>query len=88
MYVLAADQRKIVAELLPVEVEQHGAVMHLLLRHFVEDLGRGWELLTQAFGKAAINAAVLFLVGDGKRQHFLFGQVGKLFQGSLVDQAG
>ena len=79
LHVLAADQRQIFAEFLAVEVVEHGAVVHLLLGHLVEDLGRGGELLAQAFGEAAIDAAVLFLIGDGQRQHFLLGQVGKLF---------
>ena len=77
--VLAADQRQIFAEFLAVEVVEHGAVVHLLFGHLVEHLGGGGELLAQAFGEAAVDAAVLFLVGDGERQHFLLGQVGKFF---------
>ena len=80
--VLAADQRQIFAEFLPVEVVQHGAVVHLLVGHLVEHLGGGGELLAQAFGKAAVDAAVLLLVGDGERQHFLLGQVGKFLHGA------
>ena len=75
--VLAADQRQIVAEFLAVEVEQHGAMAHFFVRHLVEHLGGGRKLLAQAFGEAAIDAAVLFLVGDGEREHFLLGQIGK-----------
>ena len=78
---LAADQRQVFAEFRPVEVEQHGAVAHLLFRHLVEDLGRGRIFLAQPFGEAAIDTAVLVLVGDGKREDFLFGQVGKAFHG-------
>ena len=81
LHVLATDQRQIVAEFLAVEVEQHGAVVHFLFRHLVEYLGGGGKLLAQAFGETAIDAAVLFFVGDGKRQHFLFGEVGKSFHG-------
>ena len=65
-----------------VEVEQHGAVAHLLVGHLVEHLGRGGELLAQALGEAAIDAAVLFLVGDGERQDFLFGSSAKRFTGA------
>ena len=32
-------------------------------------------------GEAAIDAAVLFLVGDGEREDFLFGEIGKAFHG-------
>ena len=49
------------------------AVAHLLIGHFVEHLGRGRERLAQAFGKAAIDAAVLVLIGDGEREDFLLG---------------
>ena len=62
--------------------------MHLFFRHLVEHLGRGRKLRAQAFGKAAIDAAVLFLIGDGERQHFLFGQVGKSLHGGLGRWAG
>ena len=87
--VLAADQRQIFAEFLPVEVVEHGAVVHLLLGHLVEHLGGGGELLAQALGEAAVDAAVLFLVGDGERQHFLLGQIGKSFHGApLKSSAG
>jgi hypothetical protein len=77
--VLAADQRQVFAKFFAVEVIEHGAVMHLLLGHLVEHLGGGGKLLAQAFGEAAVDAAVLLLVGNGERQHFLFGQVGKVF---------
>ncbi len=80
--VLAADQRQVLAELLAVEIEQPGAVGDLFLRHLVEHLGGGGELLAQALGEAAVDAAVLLLVGDGQRQNFLFGQVGKSFHGA------
>ena len=59
-----------------------------LVRHLVEHLGGGGELLAQALGEAAIDAAVLLLVGDGQRQDFLLGQVGKLFHGRVLSIAG
>mgnify|MGYP001602846469 CR=1 FL=1 len=80
--VLAAYQRQIFAEFRAVEIEQHGPMMHFLVGHLVENLGGVGELLAQAFGEAAVNAAVLFLIGDGKRQHFLFGEIGKSFHGA------
>ena len=38
----------------------------------------------QPLGEAAIDAAVLFLVGDGEREDFLLGEVGEAFHGSLT----
>ena len=40
-------------------------------------LAEAGNALAQALGKAAIDAAVLFLVGDGEREDFLLGQIGK-----------
>ena len=82
--VLAADQRQIIAEFLPIEVEQHRAMVHLLLGHLVEDLGGGRILLAQTLGETAIDAAVFFLIGDRKRQNFLLGEVGKAFHGTSL----
>ena len=41
-------------------------------------------LLAQALGEAAIDAAVLVLVGDGEREDFLLGEVGKAFHNGLM----
>ena len=82
--VLAADQRQVVSELLPVHVDQHGAVADFLVGHLVEHLGRGWELLAQTLGEAAIDAAVLVLAGNGQRQDFLLGKFGKAFHNGLI----
>src|SRR5262249_50371215 len=84
LHILAADQRQIFAELRAVEVEQHGAVAHLLLRHLVEDLGRGGICLAQPLGEATIDAAILVLVGDGQRENLLFGEFGKTFHGPAL----
>jgi hypothetical protein len=59
-------------------------VPDFLVRHLVEHLGGRGKGLAQAFGEAAIDAAVLVLVGDGKRQDFLLGEVGETFQGNLM----
>jgi hypothetical protein len=59
-------------------------VAHLLLRHLVEHLGRGGVFLAQPLGEAAIDATVLLLVGDGEREDFLLGEVGKAFHGVPV----
>ncbi len=82
LHVLAADQRQVFAEFLPVEVDTACVRWRdLLVRHLVEHLGGGGKLLAQAFGEAAVDAAVLLLVGDGEREDFLLGQVGKAFHG-------
>ena len=77
--VLPADQRQVVSEFLAIEIEQHRAVMHFLFGHLVEYLCGGRELLAQTFGKTAIDAAILFLVGDGEGQNFLLAEIGKSF---------
>ncbi len=41
-------------------------------------------MLAQALGEAAIDAAVLVLVGDGEREDFLLGEIGKAFHGGLA----
>ena len=79
--VLAADQWQVLAEFRPVEVEQHGAMARLLVGHLVEHLGGGRVLLAQALGKAAVDPAVLVLIGDRERQDFLFGEIGETFHG-------
>ena len=71
--VLSPDQRQVVAEFRTIEIEQHGAVTHLLVGHLVEHFCRSGELLAQAFRKAAIDTTVVFLAGNGQCQDFLFG---------------
>ncbi len=41
-------------------------------------------LLAQALGEAAIDAAVLLLVGDGERQDFLLGEIGETLHMGLI----
>src|SRR4051794_10640101 len=85
--VLAAYKGQILAELRAVEVEQHGAVAHLLLCHLVENLGRGGKFFPQSLRKAAVNAAVLLLIGDGKSDNLLFREIGKALHGDLFPAA-
>src|ERR1700728_1702529 len=47
----------------------------LFLGHFGEHFGRGGVMLPQTLGKATIDAAVLFLVGDCERENLLLGQL-------------
>jgi len=53
--------------------------MHFLFGHLVEYFCRGRELLAQTFRKTAIDAAILFFVGDGESQNFLLAEIGKSF---------
>src|SRR5262245_3446105 len=84
LHVLAADEWQVIAELRPVEVEQHGAVAYLLVRHLVEHLGGGAILLAEALREAAIDAAVLLFVANGERQNFLRGEVGEALHVGLA----
>jgi hypothetical protein len=77
LHILATDQRQIFAEFRPIELEQPGAMAHLLVRHLVEDFGGSRIFRAQAFGEAAIDAAVLVLAGDGEGDDFPFGELGK-----------
>ncbi len=87
LHVLTADQRKVIAELRPIKVEQHVAMACLLFRHLVEDLGRSGVALAQSLSEAAIDPIVLLLIGNGESEDFLFGELGKAFHIGLVIDA-
>jgi hypothetical protein len=59
-------------------------VAHLLFRHLVENLAGGRIVLAQAFGEAAIDSAVLVLVGDRQREDFPFGKIGEALHLNLI----
>ena len=73
--VLAADERNVVAELGDEQVDQAAAVHVLLGRHFGEHLGGRGIVLAQALGEVAVDAPVLFLVGDRQREHLALGKI-------------
>jgi len=75
--VLAPDQRQILAELRSMEIEQHAAMPRFLVRHLIEDLGGGRIVLAQSLCEAAVDAAVLFLVGDSEREDLLLSELGE-----------
>ncbi len=75
LHVLAPNQREVFAEFRSIEVEQHRAVAHLLVRHLVEDLGGGRISLAQPFRESAIDAVVLLLVADREREDFLLAEI-------------
>ena len=78
-HVLPPNQRHVFAELETIEIEQHAAMLDLLLSHLFEHLGRARILLAQPVGEPAIDAGILLLIGDGERENFLFAQVCKTF---------
>jgi hypothetical protein len=57
---------------------------HFLVRHLVEHFRRCREVRAQALREAAIDAAVLLLIGDGKRENFLLAEVGEAFHGKVL----
>ena len=75
--VFAADERNVLAETLAEEVDEHLAVAVLLIGHLLEYLGGGGIVGTQALDEVAIDARVLLLVLDGKREHLAVGKVGE-----------
>ena len=66
VYVLAADQRDVLAEFPPVDVQQAAAMSPLLGRHLGKDIRAAGIFGAQALGDVQIDTAVLFLIGDGK----------------------
>ena len=87
LYVLPAYQRQEFTELLAVEIEQHVVVLDLLPGHRVIHRGGVRVGGAQPIGERAVDAAVLVLVGNREREHFLLFQVGKAFHGgSLAGQ--
>jgi len=73
--VLAANERYHIAEAAHVRLDQAAAVLVFLHGHFLEHLGRGGILLAQTFGVLPVDPGVVFLVGNGKREHLLLGEV-------------
>jgi hypothetical protein len=71
----------VLAEFLPVDLDQPAAVSVLFARHLGEHLGRGGVIVLQPLGVVGIDASVLFLERDGDGENLLLGQVGKSFHG-------
>ena len=68
LHVLPANERDVLAEALPINIDQAGAVLRFFLPHLVEDLGGVGIGFPQTIGKIRINAAVLFFQRNGERQ--------------------
>src|SRR5579885_1690023 len=56
------------------------AMIHLFRAHFLEHLRGRRKALAQPVGELAVNAAVLFLRGDGDGQNFPFAEVLEVLQ--------
>ena len=74
----APDQRDGLAEPFLEEIDQAATMPVLLLDHALENSGRGGMLLTQHFGVSLIDAGVVLLGGDRKRQDLLFAEIRKM----------
>ena len=75
LYVVAADQRDVLSEALPVHLDQAAAMLGLLCLHLLEHLRRSRVGLAQTVHEVAIDAAVLLLQRNGQRQDLPLGQV-------------
>jgi hypothetical protein len=93
-YVLAADQRQVVAELRSIEIEQHRSMLHFLVCHFVEDLGGGGIMVAQPLREALVDAAILLLIGNRKCENFQLAKFAEAlhvafsFNSSIDEMAG
>ena len=76
--VLAADQRDVLAEFFPIEVEQHAPMIGFLGGHFAEHGRTARVFAAQSLGDIDIDATVFFLIGDGEGEDFAFGQIGEV----------
>ena len=74
---LAPDQGDDLTKAGAVAFDQPVAVLVLLGRHILEHLGRGGIIGAQAFGIGAVDARVVFLGRDGKREDLLLAQIGE-----------
>jgi hypothetical protein len=79
-HVLAAYQGNVLAEFLPVEVDKAAAMLVLLGGHFREDLGGSRKAFGEDVRVLGIDAAVLFLERDGKRQDLPLAELGEIAQ--------
>ena len=75
--VFTTDWRQIGAEPILVKLQQHVAVVLLLLGHFGEQPGGVWIAFREVFGEGQINPAVFFLTSDCNGENFTFRQFGK-----------
>ncbi len=83
-HVLAADEGDVLAEFLPVELDQTVAVLVFLFRHALEHFGGGGVVLAHRFGVVGVDAGILFFVADGEREDLAFAEFGEIFHASLL----
>jgi hypothetical protein len=77
--VLAANERDVLAELRPVELDQTVPMPALFGRHVRKDPGRRGIALAQPLREVVIDPLVLLLERDGEREDLLFRQVREVF---------
>src|SRR5262249_32182294 len=69
-----ADVRDVLAELLPVELDETVPVAVFSRPHLTEHLGRRGERFFQSVFEVAVDLGVFFFQGDGEGEDFAFGQ--------------
>ena len=77
-HMLAPDQRDHIAKPRRMQVDQTAAVLILLGGHAVENRRSVGIIGTQPLGIAAVDAGVILLGRDGKRQHLSFGEIAEV----------
>jgi hypothetical protein len=77
--VLAANERDVLAELRPVELDQTVPMPALFGRHVRKDAGRRGIALAQPLRELVIDPLVLLLERDGEREDLLLRQVREVF---------
>ena len=60
LHVLPTDERNVLAEALPVQLEQPAPVARFFAAHAVENGSRGRKVLPEAFGVVGVDALILF----------------------------
>ena len=76
---MAANERDVLAEALPVQLDQAGAMAGLLHDHLLEKFRGGGILSAQPLGEIAINAGVLFFERNCQRQNLAPREIFELF---------
>ncbi len=81
LYVLAANQRNVIAEALLVEVDQALAMPGLFGLHVLEHFRGGGVGVAQTVGEVAVHAGVLFFELDREREDLLLAEIFEAFLG-------
>jgi hypothetical protein len=76
---LRPEDGTVLAEPLAIKVVEHRAMAALFLGHAFEEPCGGRKFRRAGLGEALVDAAVLFLVGDGQRQNLALREFGDAF---------